>query len=141
MKNQSIQRLALIALALGLTAALATDAHSAEGGWTVHTVSVHVGASGLNNFNPGVGYALTDNFRVGALYNSYKVPSAYALGIYNVNSRFRVGAGVISGYTYNNGAVSGKASGVLPAVAAELDITKRLSVVWFGQAFNLEFKF
>lgn len=130
-----------LAFAIGVTYGL--DARSEQGDWTIHTVSAHVGVSGLNNVNPGVGYDVTDNLRIGGFYNSYRKPSAYALGFFEVHPRFRVGAGVISGYTFTPGTweVEGKTAGLIPAVAAELDITNNVSVVWFGQAFNLEVKF
>jgi hypothetical protein len=133
-------KLTAIAAALALSASVQADQ---AGEWTVHTVSAHVGVSGLNNINPGIGYNVSEYIRLGALYNSYKKPSAYAVGFYDLHPRFRVGAGLISGYTFEPGTfqVTGKTAGIVPLIAAEVDITKHVSVVWFGQAFNLEVKF
>jgi hypothetical protein len=149
--------LALLVLALELPSC----ARAEQGDITLHTVSAHVGVSGLNNINPGVGYDLTDNVRVGGFYNSYRKPSAYVAAFLNIHPRFRVGAGVISGYSFQSeddetlksadkpecSGLCGNASGVLPLVAAEFDIVPQkgsrpgVSVVWFGQALNLEVKF
>lgn len=141
---------ALLPLALAIGVTFAADSHADKAGdWTIHTVSAHVGVSGLNNVNPGVGYNVTDGLRVGALYNSYKKPSAYVAGFIDFppgQNRVRVGGGLISGYTFDtsdtaDSLITGKTTGIVPLVAVEVDITKNVSVVWFGQAFNLEVKF
>jgi hypothetical protein len=132
----------LLAAAMALGFSYTFDASAEQGDWTAHTVSVHVGVTGLNNFNPGLAYDVRDDLRVGALYNSYKKPSLYVAKLFNVGNRFRAGVGVVSGYKWESGeGVSGKTSGILPLVAAELDITNNVSIIWFGQAFNLEVKF
>jgi len=119
---------------------------------TIHTASVHVpvpgGANDLGELNPwnfGAGYNLTSWARVGAFYNSYRKPSTYAAAFYDVAPWFRVGAGVITGYKLNrdergNWKAYGHPAGILPLFAAEIDVTRHLSVAWFGQAFNLELK-
>jgi len=129
-----------------ILALLAGNVHAE--GWTLHTVSYHVQLPGgrdvddLNNFNPGLGYDVTEHARIGALYNSYKKPSVYGALFLPLGERFRIGAGIISGYTFDSDTrrVKGKAAGIVPLVAAELDLTKHVSVAWFGQAFNLELK-
>lgn len=131
-----------VAAACALT--YCTDSAADQAGdWTIHTVSVHVGVSGLNNVNPGVGYNVTDHLRVGAFWNSYNKPSAYATGWFDLHPRVRVGAGLASGYTFVPGTwqVEGKTTGLVPVLAAEVDITDHVSVGWFGQALNLELKF
>lgn len=119
------------------------NAFAQGNGWTVHTVSVHAATQGLNNINPGIAYDVRDDLRVGAIYNSYKKPSLYVAKLFNVRKRFRAGLGVISGYTWDNdkGGVYGKTSGILPLVAAEFDLAPGVSLLWFGEAFNLEVKF
>ena len=130
-----------LAIALAASQAVAEDA----GTWTIHTVSAHIGVSGLNNVNPGAGYNLTRHIRVGGFYNSYEKPSLYAAAFGDINSRVRIGAGLVSGYTFDTdsdeGFLSGKTSGVVPLLALEVDITRNLSLAWFGQAINLEVKF
>jgi hypothetical protein len=145
-RNENWVGLAALAMVLGSCSYIVTsDACAAEGDVTVHTVSTHIGVSGLNNINPGVAYDVTDNFRVGALVNSYKKPSAYAALMIPMGDRLRIGAGVISGYRFSkgdeDGMVQGHTAGLVPLVAVEVDITKRLSAVWMGQAINLEVKF
>ncbi len=132
--------LAALSVAIGLTLA-AGSCDAEQGDITLHTVSVHVGAPGLNNINPGVAYDVTDNVRVGGLYNSYKKPSVYAAYLYPLSSRFRIGAGIVTGYAIDGRRIKGKTVSAIPLLAAEFDVTKRLSVIWFGQAFNLEVKF
>lgn len=107
---------------------------------TLHTVSYHVGVSGMNNFNPGIAYQHKD-VRVGVLYNSFKLPTAYGAYIIPVHERVRFGVGAVTGYEWRDGGIYGKATGVLPLVAAEIDITDNVSVLWFGRALNLEVKF
>lgn len=132
--------LSLLGLVLYCSGATINAVHA---DWTIHTVSAHVGVKGLNPYNPGIGYDVTDKVRVGALYNSYKKPSGYALYIVPLHPRFRFGAGLISGYKLNTNTweVSGKTGSIIPAVALEADITRNVSAVWFGQAINLELKF
>ncbi len=115
--------------------------YGAEGDVTIHTVSTHVGVKGLNNINPGVAYDLTDRLRLGALLNSYKKPSAYAAYMIPILPRLRVGIGAISGYQLNGMRISGKTASVIPLFAVEVDVLKNISVVWMGQAINLEVKF
>ena len=112
-----------------------------EGDITVHTASVHVGASGLNNINPGIAYDLKDRLRLGALLNSFKKPSVYAAYLIPLGTKVRVGVGVITGYEYKDGRVLGKTASAIPMLAVEVDITDHVSVLWFGQALNLELKF
>lgn len=129
-----------IALAVASVPAVADDTP-----WTIHTASVHFGpgTEGLNNVNPGVAYQFANNVRVGGLYNSYKLPSVYAAYIHDVTDNFHVGLGVVSGYTWSSEehALVGKANSVVPLLAVEADITDNVSLVWFGQAINLEVKF
>jgi hypothetical protein len=135
----------LAVLVVILIAAYMDDARA---DWTLHTVSYHVQFPGardtdrLNNFNPGLAYDVTDIFRVGAFYNSYKKPSVYGAFFLPLGDRFRVGAGLVSGYAFEQGSfrVEGHTAGVIPLIAAEFDVTKHVSVAWFGQAFNLELK-
>ena len=115
-------------------------AEAAEGDITIHTVSTHIGVSGLNNINPGVAYDVTDRLRVGVLRNSFKKPSAYAALMWALHDRVHLGVGVISGYGIEDGAIIGKTAGIIPLLAVELDITDHVSVVWMGQAINLELK-
>lgn len=133
----------VIALAVSLVALSAAECQAREGGWTVHTVSAHVATRGLNNFNPGIAYDVRDDLRVGGLYNSYEKPSFYVAKLFNVRKRFRAGLGIISGYTWDQDErdVVGKTSGILPFVAAEFDLAPGVSLLWFGEAFNLEVKF
>lgn len=113
----------------------------AFGDVTVHTVSTHLQTSGLNNINPGVGYDF-GSLRLGGIYNSYKKPSLYAVGIIDVTDSFRVGAGVVSGYRFQDGlVVKGDHDSIIPLIAAEYDLTKHVSIVWFGEVLNLELKF
>jgi hypothetical protein len=133
----------LLAAAMALGFSYAFDASAEQGDWTIHTVSVHAGVTGLNNFNPGLAYDVRDDLRVGALYNSYEKPSLYVAKLFNIKKRFRAGVGVISGYKWDSDQndVTGKTTGILPLVAAEFDIAPNISILWFGQAFNLEVKF
>ena len=111
-------------------------------GFTVHTVSYHVGADDLNNVNVGLGYDIAENVRIGALYNSYSKPSAYAAAFVSLNKRVRIGAGVITGYAIGEDwRLEGKTTSILPLAAAEVDLTEHVSVIWFGQALNLALKF
>ena len=107
---------------------------------TVHTVSTHVGVSGMNNINPGIGIDYRD-VRFGALYNSFEKPSVYGAYIVPLHPRVRVGLGAVTGYEYRDGGFYGKTTGVLPLFAVEADITDNVSVLWFGRAINLELKF
>lgn len=131
----------ILALALALAA---TGPQASEGDFTVHTVSAHVGVSDLNNINPGLGYDITDDLRVGAFYNSYELPSFYIAKLIHIPfmPRIRAGLGVISGYTWDwdQEDVIGETGGLLPLVAIEADITRNVSVLWFGNAVNLEIK-
>ena len=127
----------LIWASFGLARTVRADA----GDITVHTVSVHVGASGLNNINPGVAYDLTDRLRLGALLNSFGKPSAYAAYLIPLGTKVRVGVGAVTGYQYKDGRVLGKTASAIPMLAVEVDVTKHVSVLWFGQALNLELKF
>lgn len=109
---------------------------------TIHTVSVHLVTSGMNNINPGIGYDIGP-VRVGALYNSYKRPGFYAIAIAPITPRFRIGAGVISGYRFDseNRVLMQDDNHFIPYIAAEYDVTKSLSVAWMGEVLNLEYKF
>lgn len=110
--------------------------------WTVHTVSDHLTREGLNNINPGLGYDVNKNFRIGGFYNSYEEPSFYAAGIANITDKFRIGAGIISGYQLKNGlAVEGSNSSIIPLVAMEYDITSDISAILIGDVLNVVFKF
>lgn len=100
----------------------------------MHLVSTHPGQSGLNNINPGIAYNVTDDIRIGAVRNSYKRLSLYVMEVYSVTDRLRIGAGAASGYEAEFG------SPIIPVVAVEYDITDSFSVVWFGLAFNLEWR-
>jgi len=139
-----IKRYPRTAMALVMLACMAQPVEAEQGDITLHTVSAHVGISGLNNINPGIGYDLSDTVRVGAFYNSYRKPAVYALRIFPVTSRLRVGLGVVTGYRlreeHGDLVTSGKATSVLPALAVEFDITRRLSLAVLGQAINLEVK-
>ena len=130
-----------IALLLWASFGLARTVRADAGDITVHTASVHVGASGLNNINPGVAYDLKDRLRLGALLNSFKKPSVYAAYLIPLGTKVRVGVGVITGYEYKDGRVLGKTASAIPMVAVEVDITEHVSVLWFGHALNLEWKF
>jgi len=115
---------------------------SVQADWTVHTVSDHLKTTGLNNINPGIAYDFTPNFRAGGLYNSYHRPSFYAVGLAHVNSRLRLGAGVISGYKLHGKDVGkGSDTSIIPLIAVEYDLTKHVSIAWFGEVLNLELKF
>ena len=115
---------------------------SARADWTVHTVSEHIGQSGFNNVNPGLGYDYTPSLRVGGLYNSFERPSFYAVGIYNLTDSFRIGAGVISGYVIKDWEVGqGDHDSIIPIIAMEYDISDHVSIAWFGTVLNLELKF
>ena len=140
MDKQRWPGLAALALACAISY-VAGDANAEQGDITLHTVSLHVGASGLNNLNPGAAYGVTDHVRIGALYNSYRKPSAYVFYIHPLTDRLRLAGGVISGYRYSGGRLYGKTASAVPAIALEYDVTKQLSVVWFGQAFSLEIKY
>lgn len=107
----------------------------------MHTVSTHLGGSGLNNINPGVAYDLSDRLRLGALLNSFKKPSVYAAYLIPLGTRVRAGVGAVTGYQYKDGQVLGKTASAIPMLAVEVDVTKHVSVLWFGQALNLELKF
>ena len=97
---------------------------------------------GMHNFNPGVGYDINPNVRVGGLYNSYKEPSFYAAGIVNITDKFRTGLGVISGYKLEGGLVhEGSHTSIIPFIAMEYDLTDHVSVAWFGEVVHLELKF
>lgn len=107
----------------------------------VHTFTSHVGVSDLEDFTPGVGYTNDANYRFGVLRNSYKVPSFYVVKMFPENKRFRFGLGAVSGYEYSKGMLSKKERGIIPLMAAEVDLTKNTTVIWFGQALSLAFKF
>ena len=127
-------------LAAALAASLGA-AHADQGDITLHTVSVHVGVTGLNNINPGIAYDVRDDVRVGALYNSYNKPSLYVAKLIPIKRRLRIGLGVITGYTWRDNDVYGKTTGILPLLAVEADLLPGVSVIWFGQAISLELKF
>jgi len=114
---------------------------AAEGDVTVHTFSVHLQGRGLNNVNPGVGYDVTDTFRTGILYNSYKKPSVYAAYIVPWSPRIRAAFGVVTGYAFKDKRIQGKTYSAVPLVALEVDLTDTISILWFGTALNLEVKF
>jgi len=128
-------------LVLWAATGLVRTCNAAEGDVTVHTVSTHLGGSGLNNINPGVAYDLSDRLRLGALLNSFKKPSVYAAYLIPLGTRVRAGVGAVTGYQYKDGQVLGKTASAIPMLAVEVDVTKHVSVLWFGQALNLELKF
>ena len=144
MKQRNEKWLGMVAVAM-VFAGMTDCVMAEQGDITVHTVSTHIGVSGLNNINPGVAYDVTDNFKINDLVNSYKKPSLYAALMVPMGDRLRIGAGVISGYRFSkgdeDGMVRGSTAGIVPLVAIEVDITKRFSAVWMGQAVNLEVKF
>lgn len=115
----------------------------ADSKWTIHTVSTHLITDDMNNVNPGLAYDVREDIRIGALYNSYNRPSLYAAKIFPIHDRVRVGLGVITGYGWDSDEhdVYGKTTGVIPLLALELDVTKHVSIIWFGEALNLELKF
>ena len=132
----------LIAIALAASFCGIQTVRAEQGDISVHTLTAHVGISGLEVFTPGVAYDLSDNVRVGGLWrNSYGFKSAYILGYHRLNKYVSVGAGVISGYTWDDGQVVGQKNGVIPLLAAEFRVTDNVAVTWFGQAFNLTLKF
>jgi len=139
--NDNHERGPLIVLAIALVAALGASRCESAERYSLHTVSHHIGVEGLNNLNPGLGYDVTPNLRVGAFYNSYKKPSTYVMGMVPVHRYVNIGAGLMSGYTMDDWQVSGKTSGFIPAVAVEVKLHRNLSAVWFGQAINLQVKF
>lgn len=109
--------------------------------WTIHTVSTHLKTDGVNNINPGIAYDF-DYIRVGGVYNSYENLSLYVVGIADITSSFRVGAGAISGYKFkNNDVAEGDSTSIIPFIAFEYDITDNVSVVLFGEVLNLALKF
>ena len=134
----------LIAIALAASFCGIQTARAEQGDISVHTLTAHIGVSGLNVVTPGIAYDISDNVRVGGLVrNSYGFKSAYILGYTHLNKYVSVGAGVISGYTWDGdaGQVVGQKNGVIPLLAAEFRITDHVAVTWFGQAFNLTLKF
>ena len=104
--------------------------------WTAHLVSTHYNNNDLyNNINPGLAYTTDSYYRFGALKNSFKHLSLYAMKVVPIRSNLRFGFGAISGYERETGYK------VLPAFAVEYDLNDRFSVVWFGAGINLEVKF
>lgn len=131
---------AAVVLALGI--AWIGDALAEQGDITVHTVTAHVGVTGLNVLTPGVAYDFTDHLRAGFLArNSYGFRSVYGVAYTPMTKYMSIGAGFISGYGWDGKQVYGKRNGIIPMVAAEFHITDNIGVTWFGQAFNLTFKF
>lgn len=132
----------IIALALALSAA---GAHADQGDITVHTLSMHFGSNAdqMNNINPGIAYDIRDDLRVGALYNSYYKPSLYVAKVIRLNRRLSAGLGVISGYKWSSQErdVVGETYSIIPMLAVEARISDNVSVLWFGQAFNLQVRF
>jgi hypothetical protein len=112
-----------------------------SGQFVIHTFTTHVGVEGLEEYTPGLAYTNNKNFRLGILRNSFKLPSMYAVKLFPVSKRFKFGVGLISGYTYFNGTLIKGPRSIVPLVAAELDITKNVGVVWAGNAFNLVLKY
>ena len=126
---------------MALLAALTPYAASGEG-WTAHTVSAHVGCPDCSWATPGLAYDVHSHVRIGALLNSYHKPSAYAVGIIPVRDNVRIGLGAASGYKLgHNFQLTGDTMSVAPVLAIEVDLTDHLSLLWFGQAINLEVKF
>jgi len=118
----------IVILVLLITGPLCAD----QGGWTVHTVSMHFATDEeLNNINPGVAYDPFDHMRIGGVVNSYKQLSLYAVGIVPITPRLRIGMGGVSGY----------GDGIKSMLAVEYDIRSDLSILWFGKAINMELKF
>lgn len=129
-----------VLLGCALALMLAQCMHDAHADWTVHTVSLHA-QHGMNNLNPGLGFDLRPDWRVGAYYNSYKDVSAYSLYIHPLTDRLRIGVGLVTGYRWEGGVEKGEGRHVIPMLGLEYDINHRLSLGFFGTAVNLEVKF
>jgi len=127
----------VISMVIGMVTTYIQPACAVQDNWTLHTVSIHPGQSGMNNINIGVAYNVTDNIRIGAVHNSYEKVSLYVVNITTINDNWRIGTGVASGYRSE----FWSSSPVIPVISVEYDITDNLSVLWFGTAINLEVKF
>jgi len=111
------------------------------GYYTVHTFTTHFHVEGLETFTPGIAYTNENGTRFGVLRNSYKLPSLYVAKTIDFHSWLRIGVGLATGYTIQNGRIEGKRTGIIPFPAIEVDITNNLSVLWMADAINLELKF
>lgn len=132
---------AVIAAVVLFLFAIAPEAKGEEG-WTIHTVSAHVGWDEANNINPGLAYETTDGWRFGGYYNSYKLPSVYAAKVIPINDRWRYGIGVVTGYKFDSEQfITGSTSGAIPFVALEFDVTEHVSIITLANAISLEIKF
>jgi len=120
---------------------LLISAPAYSGQFMVHTFTTHIGVEGLEEYTPGLAYTNDKNYRFGILRNSFKIPSAYVAKLFPVNKHFRFGVGLVSGYKFTNGYITGSKKHIIPLLAAELDITKNVGVTWFGNAFNLILKY
>jgi len=109
--------------------------------FVVHTFTYHAGGEKLETFTPGLGYTTNSSYSFGALRNSFKSSSIYIVKMFPIFKGVRVGMGAITGYYHKGGRVGKDEDGVIPLLAAEIDITKNVSVIWFGNAFNLTLKF
>ena len=107
----------------------------------VHTFTVHAGGEKLEKFTPGLGYTTNSNYRFGILRNSYKLPSIYAVKMFPVFKGVQIGMGAITGYRLKGIKIGKDEDGVIPLLAAEIDIVKNVSIIWFGQAISLALKF
>jgi len=129
------------ALLLAAALALPVAATAVAGELMVHTVTAHVGlGQKLRTFTPGLAYT-TNGKRVGVLSNSYGKPSLYAAAIIPISQRTRIGVGAISGYKYSNMTIDDDSTSVIPLVAAEVDVTDSVTLIWFMQAINISIKF
>jgi len=135
---RSIAGVALVGV---LLLAVSGAVQAAKGDITVHTVSTHFGANGMNNINPGIAYNVHDRVRFGALVNSFKLPSAYGAYLLPVTEDIRLGFGLVTGYQFKDGRILGKTNSVIPLFAVEVDVIKNVSVLWFGTAVNVTLKF
>jgi len=118
---------------------ISVPAYSGE--FLIHTFTTHVGVDGLEKYTPGLAYTNDKNYRFGILRNSFKQPSGYVVKLFPVSKRFRLGLGIISGYKYVKGSLVSSRKNIVPLLAAELDITKNVGIIWSGNAFNLVLKY
>jgi len=112
----------------------------AEGQFSIHLVTGHIGINNLETVTPGIAYT-EKGYRAGVIRNSFRLPSFYAAKLYDINHRLRFGLGIITGYSIEGLHLKGDTSGVIPLLAAEFDINNQLSILFTGRAFNLELKF
>ena len=132
----------LIAIALAASFCGIQAAKAEQGDIHVHTLTAHVGVSGLNVVTPGLAYDVTDNLRIGGLVrNSYGFKSVYVAGYTRINKYVSLGGGFITGYGWDGKQVIGKKNGIIPLAAVQFHITDNVGVTVFGQALNLTFTF